>query len=108
MRVRDDFGGKVERLEGAQDCSHGWSPDVPGRNPWILVKKMDPPRQGRRKLGIVAFLRPFRAGTAGWPRFRRTWGQDLMVRLLRLNHSPTFRFAEDGPLSQCVKTLTAI
>jgi hypothetical protein len=63
MRVRDDFGGKVERLEGAQDCSHGWSPDVPGRNPWILVKKMDPPRQGRRKLGIVTFLRPFRAGT---------------------------------------------
>ena len=36
----------------------------------------------------------------GWPRFRRTWGQDLMIRMLRSNHSPTFRFAEDGPPSR--------
>ena len=66
-RVSDRFGDKVERLEEAQECGHGWSPGVPGWNPWVSVKKLDPPRQGRRKLGIAAFFRPFRAGTMKTP-----------------------------------------
>jgi hypothetical protein len=66
-RVSDRFGDKVERLEEAQECGHGWSPGVPGWNPWVSVKKLDPPRQGRRKLGIAALLRPFGADTMGTP-----------------------------------------
>jgi len=61
FRVRDSFGGKVSapkgcgnsaarvRPEGAQECSHGWSPGLPGRNPWSFCENALPPRMGRRQ-----------------------------------------------------------
>jgi hypothetical protein len=59
--VRAPFGGKDSapkgcgnsaarvRPEGAQECSHGWSPGLPGRNPWSFCENVLPPRMGRRQ-----------------------------------------------------------
>jgi len=60
--VRDKSGDEDERLEEAQDGSHGRSPGAPGRNPWISVKNMDPPRQGRRKRRNRSIPPPLQGG----------------------------------------------
>jgi len=56
----------VERLEEAQEC-----PGVPGRNPWISAKSMDPPRQGAEETWNRYVPPPFQGGNDENARYPR-------------------------------------
>jgi hypothetical protein len=40
--ARDRIRGKVPAPDGAMECSHGWSPGLPGRNPWCTDSRSRP------------------------------------------------------------------
>ena len=56
-RAGHRFGTNILAPDGATECSHGWSPGPPGRNPWDAELRR-PPRSGRRKRVLLVDATP--------------------------------------------------